>query len=65
MTMRSDSPWAVVWEFEIYDDGETTDRLRVPGGWIYRTKWNGRVAMVFVPALPKRGKKLGNLEVGG
>ena len=47
------------------DDGDVTDRLRVPGGWIYRSSlyregnYDGndcpdRMAMVFVPD-PARG----------
>lgn len=26
-----------------------TDRLRVPGGWLYRTRAGGTVALAFVP----------------
>ena len=43
------------WEriVEVYDpDGElrtTTDRLEVPGGWIYRELTQEGVALVFVP----------------
>ena len=56
--------WQPVAAVGIYD--ETTERLRVPGGWIYRVAWrlgspsvmDGQrdlaMAMVFVP-LPPRG----------
>ena len=43
------------WEriVEVYDpDGElrtTTDRMKVPGGWIYRELTQEGVALVFVP----------------
>ena len=43
------------WEriVEVYDpDGElrtTTDRMEVPGGWIYRELTQEGVALVFVP----------------
>jgi hypothetical protein len=31
-----------------------TDRLRVPGGWLYRTRAGGGAALAFVPA-PDQG----------
>jgi hypothetical protein len=41
------------WETVTDEDWETTQRLMVPGGWLYRTKKidedNLAVAMVFVP----------------
>jgi hypothetical protein len=45
-----------VWE-EISggEDAATTERMRVSGGWLYRTRDSSGVAMVFVPD-PKRGR---------
>lgn len=39
------------WE-TIQDDGpsEQTQRLKIVGGWLYRTRTTGGTAMVFVPA---------------
>jgi hypothetical protein len=34
-----------------------TDRLRVPGGWLFRTRAAEGVALVFVPGTERRGKE--------
>lgn len=30
-----------------------TDRLAVPGGWLYRTRVHDGIALAFVPTVPK------------
>lgn len=37
------------WELITRGDGEHTERLVVPEGWLYRTVKAGGVALVFVP----------------
>jgi hypothetical protein len=44
------------WELVYRQDNDITDRLRIPGGWLYRTcispyydSQSASVAMVFVP----------------
>jgi hypothetical protein len=47
------------WELLNQRSGEFTERLAVPGGWLYRTVFHsvsenqpGAVAMIFVPCPP-------------
>jgi len=38
------------WEGVQQNETDHTDRLRIVGGWLYRTSSNMGTAMVFVPA---------------
>jgi hypothetical protein len=35
---------------------DKTQRLRVPGGWLYRVRWVGHGSLCFVPDAAQPGK---------
>jgi len=43
------------WEMVTEEPHEFTDRLEVPGGWLYRTEIRSYVAMCFVPEPSPKG----------
>jgi hypothetical protein len=47
--MIGDIPWETVYNGGAY---EQLERMRVEGGWLYRTKIRTSLAMAFVPEKP-------------
>lgn len=53
--MEFDYKWELVREVEMIGYNDVTERMRVPNGWLYRTKGYQGVTMVFVPLVVYAG----------